>query len=195
MPVSPEDPRVPTSLTYHLSDIYLEELDKALSQLDDARPTPLDILIQPFLAIATSSPNKTTYKHVERAVFEPLFDDLLTASAGLASSTASSDPTATGEEPAESDEEGERKPKRTRMTAQELSYSHICYGCALPSAHLESTPLGSTAECVAPGPLRRALLAQLFDFASATETRDANRRKMYAFWKIARAEDEDEDEE
>jgi ribosomal RNA-processing protein 1 len=40
--------------------------------------------------------------------------------------------------------------------------------------------------------LRNALLRQIFEFASAQETRDVNRRKMYAVWKAETDEDDAE---
>ena len=37
-PNSPDDKTVPASLSYHLSDIYLEELDKVLDTTDYVSP-------------------------------------------------------------------------------------------------------------------------------------------------------------
>ena len=42
--------------------------------------------------------------------------------------------------------------------------------------------------------LRKRLLRRVFEVASEPETRDSNRRKMYALWKDSVDEDEDEDE-
>jgi ribosomal RNA-processing protein 1 len=41
--------------------------------------------------------------------------------------------------------------------------------------------------------VRKSILQEIFDVASETETRDANRRRMYAFYKDAVEDDEDED--
>lgn len=39
--------------------------------------------------------------------------------------------------------------------------------------------------------VRKALLRKMFDVASGPNVREANRRKMYAVWKVAIAEDDD----
>lgn len=148
------------------------------------------------MGIVARTANKTTYKHVETAVFGPLFDDLLAASAGPSSSNVHAS-TALDEEDSADEEEG-RSPKRPRVATQELGFLHLCSSCALDAAALSEsalTGIGTASEPVAPGPLRRALLARLFEVASAPETRDANRRKMYAFWKVAKAEDDDDEDE
>ncbi|KAG1783542.1 Nop52-domain-containing protein [Suillus placidus] len=41
--------------------------------------------------------------------------------------------------------------------------------------------------------VRKSILQKIFDVASETETRDANRRRMYAFYKDAVDDDDDED--
>lgn len=43
--------------------------------------------------------------------------------------------------------------------------------------------------------LRRALLRRIFDVASEEGTRDSNRRKMYALFKAAKAEEDGDDSE
>ena len=76
--LSPEDTRVPTSLAYHLADIYLEELDKALGSYEESSPppAPLSTLLDPFLALAARAPTKTTYERIQSALLEPLFTAL-----------------------------------------------------------------------------------------------------------------------
>ena len=69
---SPEDNRVPVSLAYHLADIYLEELDKALARTEDALPAPLTTLLEPFLTLAARTINKKTYERLQSALLEPL---------------------------------------------------------------------------------------------------------------------------
>ena len=66
--------RVPTGLAYHLSDIYLEELDKALLNPPTSShlPAPLATLLTPFFALASRTPKNTTYQRVQSSLFEPL---------------------------------------------------------------------------------------------------------------------------
>ena len=74
---SPTDMRVPTSLAYHLSDIYVEELDKALASAPEPiLPAPLSTLLTPFFLLAARTPTSTTYKRVQSEVFAPLFSAL-----------------------------------------------------------------------------------------------------------------------
>jgi len=77
-PLCPSDIRVPTSLAYHLADIYLEELDKAVasSRLASPLPAPLSTLFFPFFNLAARTSNNTTYKRVQSALLDPLFDAL-----------------------------------------------------------------------------------------------------------------------
>lgn len=74
-PLCPSDPRVPTSLAYHLADIYLEELERALKGTP-ALPTPLFTLLKPFFVLAAKTQNKTTCQRIQSAVFETLFSSL-----------------------------------------------------------------------------------------------------------------------
>ncbi|KAJ7293746.1 nucleolar protein,Nop52-domain-containing protein [Mycena rebaudengoi] len=56
-PLCPSDIRVPTSLAYHLSDLFIEELDKALaSALESMPPAPLATLLDPFITLAARTP-------------------------------------------------------------------------------------------------------------------------------------------
>ncbi|KIK30210.1 hypothetical protein PISMIDRAFT_644766 [Pisolithus microcarpus 441] len=71
-PLCPNDIRLPSSLSYHLADIYLEELDKVIASLDSPSPVPLLSLVHPFITLAARTPTSTTYKHLENALFRPL---------------------------------------------------------------------------------------------------------------------------
>ncbi|KAH9947101.1 Nop52-domain-containing protein [Amylocystis lapponica] len=142
-PLCPEDIRVPASLSYHLADIYLEELDKALGNTPTrSLPAPLSTILTPFLTLAARTP------------------------------------TADGED----DEGGPRRRKRPRLSTP--TYTNLtCNACAT-----DPTSEGALES----GKLKKALLRQLFEVASEQDTRDANRRKMYAFWKN-HTEEEDEE--
>lgn len=73
------------SLKYHLADIYLEELDKALawdSETGDERPprAPIDTLIAPFLTLLARTTSNHTFDRVMSTVLEPLVQSLAPAS-------------------------------------------------------------------------------------------------------------------
>ncbi|KAF8140566.1 nucleolar protein,Nop52-domain-containing protein [Boletus edulis] len=143
-PLCPTDIRVPTGLTFHLAEIYLEELEKAVSASDSPLPTPILGLLSPFISLAAHTPTNTTYKHLEESLFRPLL-------AGL------------------------------RASGHE-------YPTVLSNACADAPDTGSP---MAPSTLREAMLQKLFAIASAEDTRDSNRRKMYALYKTAVEEDED----
>jgi len=71
-PLCPDDIRVPVSLAFHISDIYLEELDKTLSAPSPA-PAPLSTTLSPFFTLAARTQANTTYKHIQETLLNPLF--------------------------------------------------------------------------------------------------------------------------
>ncbi|KAI0652418.1 Nop52-domain-containing protein [Trametes meyenii] len=158
-PLCSEDPRVPTSLAYHLADIYLEELDKALgnSPVPSPLPAPLSTLVAPFLTLAARTQTKTTYQRIQSALLDPLY-------------------TALGP----SEDSDEPRSKRARLSTPTL-HNLISNAC---STSPKEGPLRSSG-------LKKLLLKQMFDVASEPDTRDANRRKLYALWKENMEDDED----
>ncbi len=163
--VSPQDTRVPTSLAYHLTDIYLEELDKAIgSSSQPTLPAPLSTLITPFFSLAARTTVNTTYKRVQDALLEPMF-------------------TALSPRQIDHTKGDTRSSKRARV--------EVLYEDTVSNACLSDPKKEGAMEM---GVVRKALLTYMFDVASKPETRDANRRKMYALWK-SMAEDADEDGE
>lgn len=155
------------SLAYHLADIYLEELDKALGRSEDVLPAPLSTLVHPFLTLAARTINKATYDRIQSALIEPLL------------SAFSHTPASSSDE--DVDEDGERNRKRLRLSGSE--YAHLVSNACIAESKVENaTP---------PTAVRRALLKQIFDVAGQGTTKDANRRKLYGLWK--RHTDEDDD--
>jgi ribosomal RNA-processing protein 1 len=75
IPCSPEDIRVPTSLTSHLGDIYLEELDRALESSETV-PAPLSTILAPFFTFLARTSKMTTYQHLQSALVHPLLTAL-----------------------------------------------------------------------------------------------------------------------
>ena len=156
---SPSDIRVPASLAYHIADIYIEELDKALGAATSPQPAPLGTLLEPFFYLAAQTPTSTTYKRLQSALFEPLLNALVP----------------------ETDLEGTpSKAKRIRLSCDTPAYlkSNACLEDPELDGHMEGAIL------------KRKLLRRIFEIASQPETRDSNRRKMYALWKEGGADDE-----
>jgi len=159
-PLCPDDVRVPASLTFHLVDIYLEELNKSLVG-DDLLPVPLSLILSPFFTLASRTQASTTYKQIQLSVFEPLFSSLKA-------------PTASEEA---------RSRKKPRL---DLDYPNLVSNCCFQN------PKERTIENAK---LRKVLLRRLFEVASNEKARDSNRRKMYAFFKAAKEDGDDSDDE
>jgi ribosomal RNA-processing protein 1 len=58
---SPNDPKIPNSIRYHITDIYLDELDKiqSLESTDVEFSATIDLLIVPFKTLQKEGRDKT----------------------------------------------------------------------------------------------------------------------------------------
>ncbi|KAG1838345.1 Nop52-domain-containing protein [Suillus tomentosus] len=157
-PLCPNDIRVPTSLAFHLSEIYIEELEKALTNSESPTPVPLSTLLSPFIVLAARTPTNTTYRHIQSSLFEPLHN-LLKSSSG--------------------------PPSRKKARTLSPDYSKLLVNACTSSSNSD--------QAMDVDAVRKSILQKIFDVASETETRDANRRRMYTFYKNAVEDDEDED--
>lgn len=152
-PLSSSDLKVPAGLGYHLSDLYLEELDKALASTPSSSKTPSALsaaafqnILQPFVQLAASTSNTTLFKRVQDSVLEPVFTSVLPPSASTQASDSDSD-----------EEEDGRAKKRARQDR----YPHL-------SDRIEESER-----------TRSALAKHIFETASQEDTLDSNRRKLY----------------
>lgn len=158
--LSPSDVRVPAGLSYHLSDVYLEELNKAIQTGKPPHPAPLAPLLNPFFILAAQTPSTVTYQRVESALFGPLFTALTSGP----------------------DEDVTSSSKRVRRpVVDELDYPYLIANSCMCDPKTEGQLRSEL--------LKKKMLRVVFDVASRTDTRDANRRKLYNLWK--RAADED----
>lgn len=158
--LSPSDVRVPAGLSYHLSDVYLEELNKAIQTGKPPHPAPLASLLNPFFILAAQTPSTVTYQRVESALFGPLFTALTSGP----------------------DEDVTSSSKRVRRpVVDELDYPYLIANSCMCDPKTEGQLRSEL--------LKKKMLRVVFDVASRTDTRDANRRKLYSLWK--RAADED----
>ena len=108
--------------------------------------------------MAAQTPTSTTYKRIQSALFEPLFNTLV---------------------PETDPEDTPSKAKRIRLSSDTLAYlkSNAC----LEVPEIDGPMEGAI--------LKKKLLRRMFEVASQPETRDSNRRKMYALWKEGSEED------
>lgn len=161
-------------LVYHIADVYLEELEKALrsSTRDTIKPVPLALILSPFFNLAAQTPLGTIYQHLQSSLFDPL---LLSCSSSKVTSEDEND----GETRA-------RKRRRVNGGSSDMYPSMISNAC-LDNASIEvKLPVSD---------LRKKILRRLFEVASQAETRDANRRKIYALWKAENDDEDNTDEE
>jgi ribosomal RNA-processing protein 1 len=58
---SPNDPKIPNSIRYHITDLYLDELDKvqSLESADESFSSTIQVLIEPFVKIQKEGRDKT----------------------------------------------------------------------------------------------------------------------------------------
>ena len=78
---SPDDVRVPAGLSFHLADIYLEELEKVLQPASEPiQPVPIVTVLIPFFRLVARTPSKSTRTHVKTNLLDSLFNALRPAS-------------------------------------------------------------------------------------------------------------------
>lgn len=163
--LSPEDSRVPSSLTYHLADIYLVELDKIYAReqtkdvTEDEFPAPLSPLLHPFFDLASRTSSKVTYERIYTEVVDPLFKAL---------------------KPVPRTPQTKR-PKLLSSPTFENLLSNACFEDSKRKENMENSELYNL------------LLRKLFDVASGPDVKEVNRRKIYAVWKAAKAEEDLDD--
>lgn len=155
------NPKVPVSLAYHLSDIYLEELNKVMDTDTTTLPSPapLQILLQPFILLAAQTPSGMTYKRIQSTLLEPLFSAL---------------PSRMAIEPMLESRLQEKPANQLYLSL----LSNACYNNPSEEGKLDGHLL------------RNKLLRWIFEVASQPDTRDSNRRKLYALYNNAGESDE-----
>ncbi|EKM84116.1 hypothetical protein AGABI1DRAFT_117560 [Agaricus bisporus var. burnettii JB137-S8] len=160
-PLHPTDVRVPMGLPGHLSDVYLEELEKAISATSEQSPlpVPLGILLDPFFALMAQTSSNSIYKRIESSLLKPLLDDL--------SLILRSDDELTLE--------------RARMEPR--TYPNLVARTCMANPQGP----GSMDQYL----MKRNILRSVFEIASRPETKDVSRRKMYRLWKEEGDGDED----
>lgn len=173
---SPNDSKIPSSLSYHLSDVYLEELNKVLSS-DEQSPTPAPILkvLEPFFTLLAQTSNNAGYTRIQDAFFQPLLGSLRHANT-------------------------EKRPaKRARIEPETKNGLEIkeepfpLFSITQNSITASTTAENDMSDLPAPSlprDVEKAVRAMLFTTAGQKSTRDANRRKMFKLWRTGEQEDE-----
>ncbi|KAJ7161412.1 nucleolar protein,Nop52-domain-containing protein [Mycena crocata] len=163
-PLCPTDIRVPTSLAYHLSDIFIEELDKAVAAAPEPMlPVPLSTLLTPFFTLAARTPTSITYKRIQSELFTPLLSAL-------------------------SPPPPENQPPAAKRICLDPAVQQE-YPALVANVCFDSPSEGKVEGTI----LRKKLLRRIFEIASEPDTRDSSRRKMYALFKDSTEDDAGEE--
>jgi len=156
---SPSDPRVPSGLSYHLSEIWLVELDKASAAVTAPKPVPLKLVLAPFLTLAAKTPNKVTNQQIQTNLIDPLLSAL---------------------SPSISSDELLQPERQKTITTQEDLPNLLSNSCLSP----QDSPSDRSR-------LRKDVLGYLFEVAGREDSRDSNRKKLYAICNANIDEDDD----
>lgn len=130
---------MPAGLSYHLSEIWLTELEKATAVAAAQKPVPLKLVLAPFLRFAAKTPNKVSCQQIQANLIEPLLSALSLSPGSDASSTQGDLP------------------------------SLLANSCLSPQDQPSDRSL-----------LRKGVVEYIFEVASQEDSRDSNRRKLYA---------------
>lgn len=160
------DVKTPNGLMYHVCDIYLEELDKALSieseEEESAESVPVTSLLKPFIDMAASCHSSQHFDRMLKAVIVPYLDDCLVSEAEQGAKI--------------NNDRANKRQKRSTGDDSQCDYPNI-----FKRADKSATEL------------RSQTFSELFDVASRAESVEARRRRIY---KMCREEEERlEDEE
>ncbi|PKI85552.1 hypothetical protein MVES_000074 [Malassezia vespertilionis] len=73
-PLSSNNVGMPDSITYHVCDIYLDELEQVVSSADEPGRVPISGLLLPLLELAATSRSKRVYDRVMSSAINPFLD-------------------------------------------------------------------------------------------------------------------------
>lgn len=167
-PLCANDVKVPDSLTYHLTDVYLTELEKALGSEEAATTASTDpsmsrgallALLKPFVDTAATCHSSTVYDKILSNVIEPLLTDCLAAA---------------------QEAEEKSKPNKRRKLAGKSQADASDDEDAAESAVEYPRILASTK--LSPLTLRSRIFAAMFAAASREDAVASRRRKLYTLY-------------
>ena len=148
------------SLSFHLSDVFLAELDKILGEssgVEDNSPAPLLPLLDPFLVYVSRTNKRSCYDRVFEELFNPLLLSL-------------SQPSANTDTPSR---------KRSRLAFENPLDNIGPHSCLETPENVGKDDQNK---------LRRGIIQQIFEVANGSDTRESNRKWMVALWKAEMAD-------
>ncbi|KAF8332631.1 ribosomal RNA processing protein [Cantharellus anzutake] len=190
-PLYPHDVGVPKGLTYHLADIYLEELNKVLFTVQEEELAPsLPKIIDPFLRLASETSNDAIFARINKGVLRPLLSALRKASPSY-TTTSTSDPRRARKRPRM--EKGSHRSEDDEDQAEDKSEADAdapLYFVVRKSRGFFSDG-NESSKALPPKDLLESVLKAIFDAASRDTSKDSRRRRLYALWKSAKANQDD----
>ncbi|PWN52297.1 Nop52-domain-containing protein [Violaceomyces palustris] len=179
---SPNDLKVPDSIVYHLSDIYMEELEKAVGWYEQQKAASTSIrgtvpvveLLEPFIRALATCHSGPIYERLLSGVIRPFLDDCLLAQRKE-----------TGQK--EKPKKGRKGKQTEEVEEEELSYPKVLAFSKTPQVSGEDDEDDDDTERDAsaastPRALRAAVYRKLFEAASKPDSAEPRRRKLYALW-------------
>ncbi|GAA5913932.1 Rrp1p [Sporobolomyces salmoneus] len=153
-PLHVESAKTPHSLTFHLSDIFLDELERVSTSVSS--PTvPLVALLQPYMRTLTVAPSSPIFARLIEKLFKPLLIAFF--------------PPSTKPQPRRRKKDGPPPPRP--------EYPQILEHCLEAQGEGEAEGEGQTrGEVVA-----KKVLKSLFEVGGRPEVDEHNRRKIYQF--------------
>lgn len=162
-PFASNNVRVPDSITYHLCDIYLEEVEHSLSDQEDAEVrVPILDLLAPFMELAATSQSKRMFDRVMASVITPFLSEC---------------------EKRSSHGVHERKRRRVESETSESLYDSIFSHVQVDADEDEDDEDDTMAS------LHKHALQRIVATASGSDTYAPSRRKLYDLWKAAQERD------
>lgn len=145
-----------------MADIYLDELNRVLDSTSQDTPAPILIVLDPLFSFSAQTTSKVAFKRLQTTLWEPLLSSLSSGSP--------------------EDEEEERPRKRMRLNKEDALSALYRFSCLVdpPKGRLDKQALG------------KGVRRKLFEIAGSPDTRDSNRKKLYALWKDEASESDDD---
>ncbi|KNZ54511.1 hypothetical protein VP01_292g10 [Puccinia sorghi] len=158
------DFKTPLSITYHVTDIFLEELNRVLEKLPD-RPAPIVQLLAPLIhGLSQTRAGTATSRKIIENVLDPLFANLELFIS-----------------------------ERTKLPKSSTINIYPSFETSLISSTATTQSVASDTPRTDFQAIRKDLLCLLFQAGSDPLCLDSNRKKIYNYWYTNRGADDDQD--
>jgi ribosomal RNA-processing protein 1 len=186
-PLCSNDVKVPDGITYHLADVYVEELDRALEtaigeENRTTEPVPALALLQPFISTMATCHSQLVFDRISKAVILPFLEDCLTLQEAQQKEKESKKRKAESQKGTKKRRKGEEaEAEENKSDAEDGQDTDGCEYAFLMD------------QMMIPGKeIRKETFDAIFQAASAKDSIEARRRRLY---KLCKEEEERLEEE